>query len=86
VTLRHLLQGYREGCARQSVILEYEQVRALRDVTQTASVPLPRIRWIARVNEDFSLERREGGGEGAMEVFARGVGLDSGNDHTRFTR
>lgn len=86
MTLRHLLQGYREGCARQSVILNYEYVRAVRKTAQAAPVPLPRIRWIARVKEDLNLERREGGAEGPVEVFARGVGLDSGNDHTRFTR
>jgi hypothetical protein len=85
-TLCHAFQRYREIDTWQSVILDYEQVRAIRDVTQAASVPLPRRRWIARVNHDLNLERREGGGKGGVEVFARGVGLDSGNDHTRFTR
>jgi hypothetical protein len=79
-TLCHLLQGYREGCAWQSVILDYEQVRAIRNVTQAASVPLPRIRWLTRVNHDLNLERREGGSEGGMECGTGRMGLDAGTN------
>jgi hypothetical protein len=44
MTLCHLLERHREVGAGQSVILDYEDVRAVGEVLQALPVPRPRIR------------------------------------------
>ena len=70
------------GCevsAGERVVLEDEKVRALRYVSETKSVSVPRTRRIGRVKNNFNIERSDRLDEMLVKMGSVWVGLDAGN-------